>query len=231
MVLLNKVDLVEPDQIATVEAQIRTINSSALIHRTTRSTLSVDLILDLNMYAAPSAPIHERTLAPFGQPSSAAEPTACPPSCDHDHSNHSHPHSHPHASPTRVVGEAHAGDIASLTIPLPVLPEADGGSFAALVRSILWDGVLPASLSEAVDTGASPEQREFDVLRSKGFILTEDGRAWVLQGVREIYETRQVPRSVARAGEAELEPKLVLIGKGLGVPGVKERFLALLNEK
>jgi len=176
------------------------------------------------MYAAPSAPINQRTLAPLAQPPAPTSPPACPPNCDHDHSDPAHSHSPASAA----IGEAHAGDIASLTIPLPILPDADGGAFATLVRSLLWDGVLPTTLSP--DTGASPDKREFDILRSKGFLLTEDGRAWVLQGVREVYEVRQVPRSAARAGEAELEPKLVLIGKGLSTPGVKERFLALLNQ-
>lgn len=227
VVLLNKVDLVSPTEVGSIESQIRSINSSTLIHRTTRSTLSVDLILDLNMYAAPSAPINERTLAPLAQPAFSAT-SPCPPSCAHDHSDPHHTHDPP--SSTLTTGEAHAGDITSLTIPLPTLPgsDPDSGAFASLVRSILWDGVLPATLSP--DVGAVAEVREFDVLRSKGFLLTEDGRAWVLQGVREVYEVRQVPRSVARAGEAELEPKLVLIGKGLGVEGVKERFLTLLSQ-
>lgn len=91
---------------------------------------------------------------------------------------------------------------------------------------MLWDGVLP---SPDGATSAKQDEREFDVLRTKGFLLTEDGRAWVLQGVREIYETRQVPRSAATADEGVIEPKLVLIGRGLATPGVRETFLALLN--
>ena len=46
VIVLNKTDLVTPAELDTVEARIRTINRFARIHRTTRSAVAIDEILD-----------------------------------------------------------------------------------------------------------------------------------------------------------------------------------------
>jgi len=45
VIILNKIDLVSPDKLAAVEAQIRAINPYATLHRTERSAVSLDAVL------------------------------------------------------------------------------------------------------------------------------------------------------------------------------------------
>jgi len=44
--LLNKTDLVSPSELADVEARVRAINSTAVIHRTERCAIAIDRLLD-----------------------------------------------------------------------------------------------------------------------------------------------------------------------------------------
>ena len=46
VVVLNKADLVTPDELAAVEATVRAINPTARIHRTERAAVSLDAVLD-----------------------------------------------------------------------------------------------------------------------------------------------------------------------------------------
>ncbi|MEI7713129.1 MAG: GTP-binding protein, partial [Rhodospirillales bacterium] len=46
VIVLNKTDLVTPEELAAVEAQIRTINRFATIHRTQRSAVAIDTVLN-----------------------------------------------------------------------------------------------------------------------------------------------------------------------------------------
>ena len=46
VVILNKIDLVTPEELASVEATIRAINPTARIHRTTRAGVDLDQVLD-----------------------------------------------------------------------------------------------------------------------------------------------------------------------------------------
>ncbi len=50
VIILNKVDLVTPDELAEVEARIRAINPYAKLHKTTRCDLPIDQLLDRNAF-------------------------------------------------------------------------------------------------------------------------------------------------------------------------------------
>ncbi|GAA5862516.1 hypothetical protein JCM8547_002090 [Rhodosporidiobolus lusitaniae] len=218
VILLNKVDLVSTSDLERIEGVLRAINSTALIHRTTRSTIDLSLVLDLNIYADPSAPFRRETLAPFTLPSASTSSTTDPStSCDssdpsHDHSSHSHPH-----PPSAFSSSAHANDISSVTIPLPVVPSVREGAFHEVVSRLIWEFRTP-SLSSLSSRDDAP--LELDLLRSKGFLRTTDGRSWILQGVRDIYDITEVPEEALerekKEGKKEVEPKLVLIGRGIG---------------
>jgi G3E family GTPase len=73
VVLVNKTDLVTPEELAKVEATVRAINPSARIHRTTRSDIDLTKVLDHDH------PDH-----------------ACGPDCEHHHHHHDHDHHHHH---------------------------------------------------------------------------------------------------------------------------------------
>ena len=50
VIVLNKVDLVSPEELASVEAAIRAINPYAKLHRTTRCDVPIDQLLDRNAF-------------------------------------------------------------------------------------------------------------------------------------------------------------------------------------
>jgi G3E family GTPase len=87
VILLNKTDLVTPQELAEVERRIRAINPYATLHRTQRSAVPLDAVLGRNAFDL------ERILE--------IEPEflACGPDCDdphHDHAHHGHGHDHGH---------------------------------------------------------------------------------------------------------------------------------------
>lgn len=250
MILLNKVDLVSAVDLDRIEALLRyvlisrvwvsrfppdvffllcsTINSTALIHRTTRSSIDLAHVLDLNIYAAPGIAVRGETLAPFAQPdlaSSTVSSVACADCADSSAPNthaHAHPHPHPAAS---LNSSPHANNISSVTIPLPPsLPSVTGSSsaFYKLVSTLLWEGRLPGM------------EAPLDLLRTKGYACTDDGQGWILQGVRDIFDISPVPPVEGAAGEEakEIKPKVVLIGRGLGDgEEVRRKFLEALSEE
>jgi hypothetical protein len=174
----------------------------------------------LNIYASPSAPIRTETLAPFIQPAPSSSAACCDSTEPHDHSSHSHP--------PPAFSSPHANDISSVTIPLPVVEDVRGGAFHEIISTLIWEGKLPPPLPSATSTTtATTVEEPLDLLRSKGFLRTTDGRSWILQGVREIYDIAEVPQAVIEKereeGKREVEPKLVLIGRGLGDGGEVRR--------
>lgn len=107
--------------------------------------------------------------------------------------------------------------ISTVAVPLPVLDAHQVARLDSLLRSLLWDGVLPSS----------PASNKADILRTKGLFHTAEGTEHVIQGVREIYEMKEVLS--ARAAEAKrIEGKLVFIGRNLG-DGLKEGVLSHLE--
>ncbi|GAA5864689.1 hypothetical protein JCM3774_006042 [Rhodotorula dairenensis] len=212
VILLNKVDLVKAAaDLDKIEQSLRAINSTALVHRTTRSSIDLSLILDLNIYASPSAPIHAETLAPFAQLADSARDAQCI-DCNND-APHAHDHSdRPNAG--SLASSPHANDISSITIPLPTFRAVHSGStFHSVIANLLWEGQLPALNEDDAEEQQQPDA--LDLLRTKAFLRTTDGRAWILQGVRDIFDLAEVPPGQG-VSSADVESKLVLIGRGLG---------------
>jgi G3E family GTPase len=103
----------------------------------------------------------------------------------HDHPDEaSHGHVHPHLTTT--------------VIPLPILTANQYVKFEEFIQSLLWE-------SKLIGKSEGPE-----VLRSKGVAVLDDGRAFVLQGVRDLYELKELPGQDVQAG------KVVFIGRGIG---------------
>lgn len=71
------------------------------------------------------------------------------------------------------------------------------------LRALLWDNELPG--------GNLPEN--FEIHRSKGRLIFEDGQIKMLQGVREIFELIDAPQN---DGELPAEGKIIFIGRKLG---------------
>ncbi len=83
VVLLNKTDLVSPEDLAEVEARIRAMNPHALIHRTERCAIPLDRVLGRGAFDL------DRILTLEPEFLDADEH-------DHDHDHHDHDHDHDH---------------------------------------------------------------------------------------------------------------------------------------
>jgi G3E family GTPase len=84
VILLNKTDLVSKDELADVEGRIRAINPYAKVHKTERSKIAIDQVLDRNAFDL------DRILE--------IEPDFLEgeDEHDHDHDHHDHHHGHDH---------------------------------------------------------------------------------------------------------------------------------------
>lgn len=110
---------------------------------------------------------------------------------------------HSHLDPT----------ISTITLLIPALTTTQLSKLDAWLRSVLWDSVLPARLvSDAMD---------FEIHRTKGRIILQDGSLKLLQGVREVFELIEEKEGVssqkdeAAATNNKPDGKIVLIGRGL----------------
>jgi G3E family GTPase len=95
VVLLNKTDLVSPEELAAVEATVRAINPHAVIHRTERAGIDLSRVLDRGAFDLKRALESDPHFLDHDHPDHA-----CGPDCDH---NHDHDHDHDHASPIHDV--------------------------------------------------------------------------------------------------------------------------------
>ncbi|ANH05323.1 MULTISPECIES: CobW family GTP-binding protein [Shinella] len=91
VVLINKTDLVSPEELARIEATVRVINPSARIHRTTRSEIDLTKILDQGAFNLERALENDPHFLDHDHPDHV-----CGPDCGHDHHHHGHDHDHHH---------------------------------------------------------------------------------------------------------------------------------------
>lgn len=90
VVLLNKTDLVSPEELAKVEATVRAINPYARIHRTERSSIDLGQVLDQGAFNLERALENDPHFL-------EADDHVCGPDCNHDHGHdHGHDHHHDH---------------------------------------------------------------------------------------------------------------------------------------
>lgn len=110
---------------------------------------------------------------------------------------------HSHLDPT----------ISTITLPIPSLTPVQLFQLDSWLRSALWESVLPACQVSDV--------KSFEIHRTKGRIMLNDGSLKLLQGVREVFELIDEKEGVsAQNGEAaainsKAGGKIVLIGRGL----------------
>ncbi|TIX20350.1 MAG: GTP-binding protein, partial [Mesorhizobium sp.] len=99
VVVLNKTDLVTPDELAKVEATIRAINPAARIHRTQRAGVALAEVLDRGAFDLARALENDPHFLEAHDHDHDHH--------DHDHDHHDHDHHHDHA---------HASDIHDVTV-------------------------------------------------------------------------------------------------------------------
>ncbi|WP_442581487.1 CobW family GTP-binding protein [Mesorhizobium sp. ASY16-5R] len=92
VVVLNKTDLVTPEELNDVEAAIRAINPAAKIHRTTRAGVDLTNVLDRGAFDLKRALDNDPHFLDADD-----HDHVCGPDCDHDHDHHAHGH-HEHGA-------------------------------------------------------------------------------------------------------------------------------------
>ncbi len=96
VILLNKTDLVTPEELAAVRRSIRSINRFAKIHETRNSDVALNEILDRGAFDLSRILELDPDFLEHGHDHHHDHDHACGPDCGHDHHHHHHDHDHDH---------------------------------------------------------------------------------------------------------------------------------------
>ncbi len=213
VVLLNKTDLVTPEELARVEATIRAINPTARIHRTERSNVDLAKVLDQGAFNLERALENDPHFLDHGHDHHDHD-HVCGPDCGHDHHHHGHDHHHDHGH-DHHHGHDHdhhhhdhaPSDIHDVTVQSVSLR---GGEMNP-DRFFPW-------IQKITQTDGP------NILRLKGIIaFAGDAERYVVQGVHMIIEgDHQRPW---KDGEKR-ESRLVFIGRELDREKLERTFKA-----
>lgn len=204
VVLLNKIDLVSPAELANVERRIRAINPHATIHRTERSNIDLDKVLDRGAFDL------DRILSldpEFLEGEDHDHDHVHDENCghdhhhDHDHAHHGHDHDHDH--------HHHH-------------PRHDNAVFSISLRGGVLDPQKFFPWIQEVTQVEGP-----NILRLKGILaMDRDPDRYVIQGVHMIIEgTHQRPWR----DDEKRESRLVFIGRKLNEEAIRKSFEACLK--
>lgn len=189
VIILNKVDLVTPEQVVLTEDLIKRVNPTAPVHHTIRGDIALKNILELQAYTkAPEAILKHSPTSPQHVHTS---------NCSHDHEDEQ--------SSVKATHYELRG-ISSLQVSCPVLSQNQFDRLDVWLRGVLWENRIPER--------SSGSETELQVLRCKGAFTLEDDRHFVLQGVRNMYDVNEL---AGKRGDVDVPDigKIVLIGKGL----------------
>jgi G3E family GTPase len=208
VVLLNKTDLVTPAELSLLERTIRSINPTARIHRTERSSIALDQVLnrgafDLNRILENDPHFldghdHDHDNPSHGEPGHVHDEH-----CGHDHSHdhHGHDHSHDHHHHDEVAA-IHDLSVKSISLR--------GGDMVG-EKFLEW-------INDITQTDGN------DILRLKGIIAFDgDDDRYVVQGVHMIVEGDH--QRAWKDGEKR-ESRLVFIGRNLDTARITAGFNA-----
>lgn len=198
VVLLNKTDLVSPEEVKRIEDIVRVINPSARIYHTERSNVDLGKILDVGAFDLDRALENDPQFLEHGH-----EDHVCGPDCDHHdhdhhgHDHHDHDHHHDH-------GPSAIHDVTVQSISLR------GGAMNPK-KFFPW--------IERITQTQGP-----NILRLKGIIaFDQDDERYVVQGVHMIIEgNHQRPWKDSEKRES----KLVFIGRDLDRKKIEDSFRA-----
>ena len=202
IVLLNKTDLVSPEELARVERTIRAVNPTAQIYRTERSNIALDKILDRGAFDLDRI----TELDPHFLPEHECD-TSCDHHHDHDHGHDHHGHDHHHDH----HGHDHHHEHDHI--------EASGISSVSLVSDKLIDpNKLLPWLNDYTQANGP------DLLRLKGIIaFPNEPKRFVVQAVHMILEGDT--QRDWKDGEKRTS-RLVFIGRNLNRESLEAAFTA-----
>ncbi|WP_276120206.1 CobW family GTP-binding protein [Pararhizobium qamdonense] len=211
VVLLNKTDLVTPEELAKIEATVRAINPSARIHRTERSNIDLTKVLDQGAFSLERALENEPN---FLDHDDHHHDHTCGPDCGHDHHHHDH-HDHDHHDHhdhDHHGHDHHHHDHA----PSPI--------HDVTVQSVSLRGgeMNPDRFFPWIQKITQTEGP--NILRLKGIIaFKDDAERYVVQGVHMIIEGDH--QRAWKDGEKH-ESRLVFIGRELDREKLERTFKA-----
>ena len=201
VLILNKSDLVSPEELDALETRIRKINALCKIVRTTKADVPVSQLLNLKSFN-PSDKFEIIALEASTEEHHHHEHDhECGPDCDHDHDHEHHHHEGEHH---------HHHDESVSSVGIEVVGECDPN------RLNQWMGELL-------------QYRGEDIFRMKG-VLALKGQPvrFVFQGVHMMFDG--VPDRPWKLGE-EKKNRLVFIGRNLNREALNEGFRSCLIGK
>jgi G3E family GTPase len=198
VILINKTDLVTPEELEDVEARIRGINPYAKLHRTQRSNVPLDAVLGRNAFDLDRIlDIEPEFLQGDGH--------------DHDHDHHDHEHGHghdhdhdhDHKHTHSHGGLKHYHDEDMQSIALRTDKPLNPDKFFPWVQDLV-------------------QKEGPNILRSKGILaFKDDDQRFVFQGVHMILDgDHQRPWNK----DEKRESRIVFIGRNLPGKMIAEGF-------
>lgn len=91
VVIINKTDLVTPEELDQIDDIVRAINPAARVYKTSRSGVDLARVLDQGAFNLERALENDPHFLEHGH-----DDHVCGPDCDHDHHHHDHDHHHHH---------------------------------------------------------------------------------------------------------------------------------------
>jgi G3E family GTPase len=198
VILLNKVDLVSAEELAEVEGRIRAINPYAKLHRTTKSNVPIDEVLNRNAFdlqrileIEPDF-LHEEEHHDHGH--------------DHGHDHHDHGHEHKHDHAGHDHGSLkHYHDEEMQSLSLTIEGDVDPEKFLPWVNDYV-------------------QKEGPSILRSKGILAFKDEpKRFVYQGVHMMLDG-DLQRDW-KPDEKRIS-RIVFIGRHLKEDEIRAGFLA-----
>ena len=201
VVIINKTDLVTPEELALIEDIVRAINPAARVYKTSRSGVDLARVLDQGAFNLERALENDPHFLEHGH-----DDHVCGPDCDHhhhDHDHHHHDHDHDH-------DHHHHGQMSAIHDVTVQSVSLRGGEMNP-ERFFPW--------IQKITQTQGP-----NILRLKGIIaFKDDAERYVVQGVHMIIEgDHQRPW---KDGEKH-ETRLVFIGRDLDRAKLEESFKA-----
>lgn len=198
VVVINKADLVSEAELLAVRERVETINGLAKVHVTQQGRIPQleGVLLDLHAYDDVGV------LEVSGKGHSHLDPVVPLPRLRRKHELTS------------------VQTISTLTLRVPVLEVEQLSNLDAWLRSILWDAEIPGVGFD------SSNSEKLEIHRLKGRLSLSNGEVKIVQGVREVFEIFDAPKSQGHTSAADtpLQGKIVLIGRGLLGVALEESF-------
>ncbi|MCQ8783656.1 CobW family GTP-binding protein [Mangrovibrevibacter kandeliae] len=214
VVLINKTDLVTPDELAAVEATVRAINPHAVIHRAERAGIPLAKVLGQGAFDL------KRVLDEDPEFLEAAEhghdDHVCGPDCDHEHHHHhdhGHDHGHDHHHDHDHHGHDHHHDHGTVSPIHDVTVTSVSLRGGELDQKAFFPWIQQLTQTEGPN-----------ILRLKGILaFAGDQDRYVVQGVHMIIEgDHQRPWRE----DEKRESRLVFIGRELDRDALAKGFAA-----